>query len=200
MRHADGRVINCQASGFGWIGAPAALLIRKECVDNAKAAGFVEADGVASVPPAPVAKYQGRSAIKLSDGWVRVPPPPAAASVTLDFAKNETYGAYMQLTYVNSRDVTSFQAWSATRRGEQLSRLSDAIASELTATTVNGLPAFHTDIEGTLAATGNRLRYRQTMINAGSDYLVLAVWAPAPVYVGSAKEYLDGVVSGLLVQ
>jgi len=42
MQHPDGRRLECRASGFGWIGAPAALIMRHECVNNLKAQGFVE--------------------------------------------------------------------------------------------------------------------------------------------------------------
>lgn len=42
MKHPNGQVFTCAASGFGILGVPTALMSRQTCVDDAKKLGFVE--------------------------------------------------------------------------------------------------------------------------------------------------------------
>jgi len=42
MKHPDGRSVNCSASGFGIIGAPAALGMRADCIRKYKELGYIE--------------------------------------------------------------------------------------------------------------------------------------------------------------
>jgi len=94
MKHTDGRVINCSAAGIGWIGAPAALIMRENCVSNARTNGFVPLDkgGPATGTANATAAYSGKATISLPDGWIRATPPAIYASA-IDYAKNPTYDA-----------------------------------------------------------------------------------------------------------
>lgn len=82
MKHADGRIINCSAAGLGVIGTSAALIMRENCISNARQRGFVEID-----EPLPAASgkasnyvYNGNAGINLPAGWTRTPAPAAYKS------------------------------------------------------------------------------------------------------------------------
>jgi len=49
MVNQEGKVVHCDAWGFGWLGAPVAMAQHHDCVKNAQAAGYAVAG--APVPP-----------------------------------------------------------------------------------------------------------------------------------------------------
>jgi hypothetical protein len=200
MKHTDGRVINCSAMGIGWIGAPAALIMRENCVSNARTNGFVPLDegGPATATGAAkaAAAYPGKATISLPDGWVRATPPAAYASA-IDYAKNATYDAYMLLSYINKKDVTDVAAYAETKKAAQVSKLRDATATETTKTDIKGRTAYVNNIEGILPSDGSKLHFRRTVVDDGGEILLLSVWTTAANYDGKVKEQLDGIANGL---
>lgn len=40
--NSDGKVVRCEHSGWGWVGAPVAMHEQTKCVKAAKEAGYVE--------------------------------------------------------------------------------------------------------------------------------------------------------------
>lgn len=56
LRNDKGQVVNCDAEGWGWLGAPMAASAHSNCIKKADAAGFHQA-GIASTatPPSPPA-------------------------------------------------------------------------------------------------------------------------------------------------
>ena len=41
MKNADGKLIECASVGYGWLGAPVAIIDHNRCVEKAKENGFV---------------------------------------------------------------------------------------------------------------------------------------------------------------
>lgn len=197
MKHADGRVINCSAAGIGLIGVPAALVMRENCVSNAKTNGFVPLDeGGPATGTAKATAYPGKATVSLPDGWARTPAPAAYASA-IDFAKNATYEAYMLLSYTDKKNITDVAAYAETKKAAQISKLRDATATETTKTDIKGRTAYETDIIGVLASNGTKYHFRNTVIDGGGEILMLSVWATAANYDGKVKDQLDGISNGL---
>lgn len=197
MKHADGRWINCSASGIGWIGAPAALIMRENCVSDARAKGFVPVDEpLPSTTTKNISPYTGKVTILLPDGWVRKTPP-AVYSNAIDFATNSTLGAYMVLSYVPKKDITDISLFAETRKAAQLSKLREASSTAVAKTEIKGRSAFFSDIEGTLPSDGTRYHFRNTIIEGDMEIIVVSVWTPAANYTALIKEQLDAVPSGV---
>lgn len=49
MRNADGKVVECRNSGWGWLGAPAAYVMQRNCESEFRERGYVAFSDVA--PP-----------------------------------------------------------------------------------------------------------------------------------------------------
>lgn len=95
LRHSEtGELQNCQASGWGWLGAPAALIMHSNCMKRMKEAGYVE--GVGSLPPntqpppasnpAPVKHIPTTTVTTYSS---LIPSPPDGKEWNLNIAKSE---------------------------------------------------------------------------------------------------------------
>lgn len=198
MKHTDGRVLNCSAVGIGLIGTPAALIMRENCVSNARTKGFVPLDegGPATAVATATTAYLGKATISLPDGWVRATPPAAYASA-IDYAKNATYDAYVLLSYIEKKDITDVAAYAETKKAGQVSKLRDATATETTKMDVNGKTAYVNNIEGILPSSGSKFNFRQTVIDDGKEILVLSVWTTAANYDGKVKDQLDGIANRL---
>lgn len=200
MKHADGRVIDCSAAGFGLIGAPAALIMRDNCVSNARANGFVPLDEGGTSPATGITKatatYLGKATISLPEGWTRTTPPAVYTSV-IDFAKNATYESFLLLSYIDKKQITDVSAYAETKKTAQISKLSEATFTETTKTDVKGRTAYVSDITGVLPSTGTKFHFRNTIIDDGGEILMLSVWETAANYDGKVKDHLDGIVDGL---
>lgn len=198
MKHADGRVINCDAAGIGLIGAPAALVMRGNCVSNLRTSGFVPLDegGPSPATATTIAAYSGKATISLPDGWVRSAPP-AAYTSAIDFAKNATYDAFMVLSYIDKKTITDVSAYAETKKAAQISKLRDTTSTETTKVDIKGRTAYVSDITGVLPANGTKYRFRSTVIDGGGEVLMLSVWATAANYDGKVKDQLDGIINGL---
>lgn len=59
LRNASGQVMTCKASGFGWLGAPVAMISQSECLKKLRKQGYYGLDenpqqtGTKSVTDAP---------------------------------------------------------------------------------------------------------------------------------------------------
>lgn len=198
MKHADGRVINCSATGIGWIGAPAALVMRENCVSNARASGFVPIDEGVQAPASnnTTVNYSGRVAISLPDGWVRAKPPSVYTSA-IDFAKNPTYDAFLVLSFVDKKQITDVSAYADTKKAAQVSKLRDVTATKVTQMNLKGRVAYVADIVGVLPSNGTTYHFRNTVIDGDGEILMLSVWTTAANYDGNVKEQLDDIANKL---
>ena len=193
MKHADGRVMNCSAAGFGIVGTPAALVMRENCVTNARENGFVP---IEEGGPAQNTTYAGKTSISLPDGWVRSTAPAGYPSA-IAFAKNTTLDAYMALTSVDKKTVTDVATFAETKKSTQESKLREATSTAIAQASINGKSAYEAEITGVLPANGIRYHFKSTIIDNDQEILVLAVWVPASNYAGKVKEHLDSLPSGI---
>lgn len=205
MRHPDGRTINCGADGFGVIGAPAALVMRENCVTNARNNGFLPLNEFGGISSANADKgrasvtsnqYSGNVSLTLPDGWERSTPP-AAYSSPIVYAKNPTYEAYLILSHADKSKIQDISAFAETRKSGQISKLRDASSSETVKTSINGRPAYVSEVVGNLPSNGVRYRFQITVVEGTKEILVLIVWATAANYEGSLKSKLSSISSGL---
>lgn len=71
LRNAEGQVVNCKASGFGWLGAPVAMISQGECLRKLRKQGyygFDEQPGDVKVPSSAV-NYKTAVTLPLPSGW-----------------------------------------------------------------------------------------------------------------------------------
>lgn len=197
MKSADGRTMNCHASGFGLIGAPAALLMRDNCVSDAKEKGFVpstEAVNQSSVDASSI-KYEGKVKFSPPNGWVKKPPP-AVYSKVIDFETNATLDAYVLVSYENN--ITDIKQFAESRKSSQLSKLQEGSSTQIVESNFMGHNSFVVDIEGVFTNTGARYHFRNTVIDAGgNDIIMLSTWTTATNYSGNVKKQLDEMTNGL---
>lgn len=196
MKHADGRVLNCSASGFGWIGAPAALIMRRNCVMEAEENGFSPVGEIRVEPATKRVAYSGDIKIVLPNGWVREAPP-AKVDPKSDYAKNVTFDAYMILSSVGRNEVTDVGLYAESKKSAQISRLRDTNVSETTSSLLKGRLMYSTEVIGALPETGVRLHFHNVVVDAGAEVLVLTAWTTEANYSGKAKEQIEGLVNGL---
>ena len=197
MKHADGRVINCSAAGFGVIGAPAALVMRENCVSNARASGFAPIGEAPSSAPVELSQYAGNATIALPAGWTKTPAPAAYGASAIAYAKNASYDAYMLLSRADKSAIIDLKAFAETKRGAQLAKLKDATASDVRPIDVSGHTAYEADIDGVVAANGVKYKFRNTVIDAGADVIMLSVWLPVSNYSGDMKAVVDRLPAGV---
>lgn len=70
MRNAQGQVVTCKASGFGWLGAPVALISQGECLKKLRAQGYYALDENPAVAlPQKAINYQSKVRLSLPAGW-----------------------------------------------------------------------------------------------------------------------------------
>ena len=196
MKHTDGRITDCSATGFGWLGVPTALIMRENCVSNARTNGFTPLDESGSATAKETVEYTGEATVSLPEGWIRTPPP-AVYALAIDYAKNATYGAYMLLSYAEKNNITDIAAFAETKKAEQLSKLRDTTSTVTTKTTIKGRTVYVTDVEGMLPANGTKYHFRQTVVDDGGEILLLTIWTAAANYDGKVKNQIDAFANGL---
>jgi len=206
MKHPDGRTAECGATGFGLIGSVAALAMRDNCVNSARANGFIPADEIAPdatvvvvkpvVAPKASSAYSGKATLSLPDGWVHATPP-AAYALAIDFAKNATYEAYLVLTYIGKNDITDVSEFAGTKKASQMSRLRETTATELTVIDIKGRTAYVADIEGVLPANGIRYHFHNTIVDGDGEVLMLSTWVASANYSDNVKAHMSNIANGL---
>lgn len=208
MVNDDGQTVNCGASGFGLIGAPAALAIAQSCIDKQKAAGFREA-GTAStahsgagVPPlvsstpSIISSKDGSFKLALPAGWISAPPPASAVSAQI-FAKQSTIDAAMMVSVVNSADVPDLQVYAEGQRTRILNAMTQSAASDLQKIKVNGFDAIRGDIGGVLK-NGLKFHYLITSVKTDKKILHVIVWCVESKFSANRSEF-EQLSSGLQI-
>ena len=197
MKSADGKVINCGASGFGLIGAPAAVIMKENCVSEAREKGFVPLDETPSVMPVSNASpYTGKVTLSLPDGWARKPPPANVANVIV-YATNATLDAYVMVNYDPKKDITDVAQYAETRKASQLSRLGEPSSTEMIRTEIQGHKAYSTEIEGVLRASNVRNHFITTVIDGTDEIIRFGVWTTAANFSPRVKKQLGEIRNGL---
>ena len=96
LRNTNGDLITCKASGYGWLGAPVALINQGDCLRKYREQGYYALDEDPNLPKvaASALKYQTGVLHALPAGWVSQPitSAPINSGVKL-FGVNKTHHA-----------------------------------------------------------------------------------------------------------
>lgn len=198
MVNDDGRTMNCDAAGFGWIGAPAALIMAQNCINKQKAAGFREAGNSSSqgsgmalnqapIPPSIASSKDGAFKIALPAGWKQAPPPAASINVQL-FAINPVIDAGLMIGAVNAADIQDWHAYGESLRVKVSSSLNLSAPSAVQKIKVNGFEAERADIAGT-TKTGLKFHYLSTVVKTDKAILHVIVYSFESKFEANRKEF-----------
>jgi hypothetical protein len=197
MVNENGQAVNCGASGFGLIGAPAALVMTQNCIDKHKAAGYREAGepptttqtkpaqtNAPTLNPVTVSSKDNHFKITLPAGWVQTTPT-GNQQLTV---KNPTADVHMLITTANLADVTDWRVFAETQRKRLASNLSQSTTSEVENVKINGAEALRADISGTLKS-GLKVHYLGTIIKTDKQIIQVLAWSVASKFSENRKEF-----------
>lgn len=184
MKHADGRIYQCQNVGSGVIGTAQALIEHDQCVDNAKVRGFTEFNA------SKITSSEQVAPISLPDGWINKPPPTSLGRV-VSYAKNPTINAQLALMQFDKKEIKNVASYVDGRKKLQSEKLRDAVAGDVQKTQIKGVPAYAFSVSGFSLNSGEHLIFQVTLIDRGSDLLSLSVWLPLSKYEGGVKAEVD---------
>ena len=180
MKHPDGRVFDCKAAGIGLIGAPAALIMRANCVSDARTKGFVPLDeSLPSTTAKSTSRYTGKVTLSLPDGWEQnALNESMVIGNAILYATNRTTDTSVLLNATKREGITDLMEFAKTRRANQANRLTDPRQSEILQLEIAGRKALRFDVTGALK-NGEKYTYMMTVIEGSTEIAIVNTWTSA---------------------
>ncbi|WP_146187775.1 hypothetical protein [Limnohabitans sp. T6-5] len=184
MINDNGHAANCEASGIGIIGAPAAYAMTEECINKYKQAGYREADApkisqttatsTQSTPIAPLSFSSKDQTFKitLDSGWMPLLVPNQSPQLSL---KNPTADTYLIINTNNISDISDWGAYSENTKTRLTGNLTNSTFSDFEKIKVNGFDALQGEIGGTLK-NGLKVRYVLTTLKTNEKIIQILTW------------------------
>lgn len=172
LQNANGQTVTCSASGFGYIGAPAALISHSNCVDEMQAKGYRAVDKE-NINPKPSAD-SNKVKFDLPAGWENRPLPAHLKSGQMAINPIKDLGGFVEA--VSREGVNDLMAYAMSRRDNQVSLVSNGSATDIVKTEVNGRFALRFETTGT-AKNGMRVTYITTIIEGMKEIAFVNVWS-----------------------
>ena len=190
-------MVNCKASGFGWLGAPVALISQGDCVRKFRQQGFYGFDEAPGSKPMRASDVHYKSAVGLTlpEGW-------NAQSLTEShknkgirlIAINPTIDAGVMVSTIKRSGISDFRTYAETKRSASLGVGTQPVVGDLSFSEESGRTVARYGVTTTLE--GNRIRYAYTVIQGETEIAILAVWATAGNF-DAIRPQLEQVTSGL---
>jgi hypothetical protein len=108
LRNSNGDVITCKASGYGWLGAPVALISQGDCLKKYRQQGYYALDEDPNLPkvPASALKYPTGVKLALPAGWIAQPLTAAQTGTGIKlYGLNQTLDAGVMLSTVKKSAI-----------------------------------------------------------------------------------------------
>lgn len=189
FQNANGQVYECSASGYGILGAPAALLSHSECERKAQEAGYRPVNA-ASVNQTKRASNPTSIKVDWPSGWVaRDITEQQSKDGVVHFGLNKTSDLGAQISVISSDGIVDRMAYASSRRANQMGRLANAKGSEIVNTTVNGLDALRFEVTGNLPS-GLAVTYAVTIIPGKEHIVYVNTWTTTPNFYPHRDELL----------
>lgn len=175
LQNANGQTVTCSSSGWGYVGAPAALISHSNCVDEMQAKGYRAVDKAVATPKA----SEGAKDVKfdLPGGWEYKQAPDSLKDGVYALNKVKDLGAYV--TAVSGEGLDDLMAYAMARRDNQLSLVRDGMASEIGKFEISGRLALRYEVTG-FAKNGMKVTYITTIIRGSKQVGFVNVWSTAP--------------------
>ena len=177
FQNASGHVVDCSASGYGLLGAPAALAMHAECERKAQEAGYRPVNAASVTPRA--ASNPSSVRVAWPQDWQEKPISEAQVSTgVVASASNRTRDLTALVSVVSSDGISDRIAYVASRRANQVGRLGNATGSEIRSLVVEGKDALQYEVTG--IAGGLSVSYLTTVVFAPQQIVYVATWTSTP--------------------
>jgi hypothetical protein len=197
LRNTNGDLITCKASGYGWLGAPVALINQGDCLRKYREQGYYALDEDPNLPKvaASALKYQTGVRLALPAGWVAQPL--TAAQISSGFklyGVSQTLDASVMLSTVKKSAISDFDSYVRSRQKAAQSVGTENTVTELELNEVGGYTRASYGASLTLANV--RYRYAYTIIRGASEIVIITVWSTAGNF-DAIKPELDRLVNSV---
>lgn len=215
MKNARGDVVNCQNSGFGWLGAPIAAINQKRCESNMRERGFVppgespppataaapstgfsEANS-SGAPTAIASKPTVKVSISLPPGWNEMALSEAQVRNGVSIsAANPVSEAFIALSARSKANLADLRAFALAMQADQSARVTSTEISVISKIEIAGKPAYAMHVIGTPQGAPQPMRFNMFVIEGASEIALLNIWVPEKIY-DSKKQQIDDLLTGL---
>lgn len=197
LRNTNGDLITCKASGYGWLGAPVALINQSDCLRKYREQGYYALDEDPNLPKvaASALKYQTGVKLTLPAGWVVQPL--TAAQVSSGFkiyGVNQTLDASVMLSTVKKSAISDFDSYVSSRRKAAQSVGTENSVTEVELNEIGGNT--HANYSATLTFNNTRYRYAYKIIRGTSEIVIISVWTSDSNF-DSIKPELDSLANSV---
>ena len=216
MKNAKGEVAECQNSGWGWLGAPVAVINQKRCESNLRDRGFVpsgETPPIVQAPPAPgfspvtptateapnsvAVQNMVKASIDLPKGWSSFPITEVQSKNGVAmYAANYASEAFLSLSARSKANLADLRVFALAIQTDQSLRVSNPELSVLAPIELSGKPAYMMHVIGTPPGAPQPMRYNLLVVEGATEVAVLNVWLPERIY-GVNKMIVDALITAL---
>jgi hypothetical protein len=178
LRNTNGDLITCKASGYGWLGAPVALINQGDCLRKYREQGYYALDEDPNLPKvaASALKYKTGVRLALPAGWVAQPLTAAQVSSGIKlYGLNQTLDAGIMFSTVKKSAISDFDAYVSSRRKAAQSVGTENTVTELELNEVGGYT--QANYRATLTVSNVRYRYAYKIIRGASEIAIISVWS-----------------------
>ena len=197
LRNTNGDLITCKASGYGWLGAPVALINQGDCLRKYRGQGYYALDEDPNLPKvaASALKYQTGVRLALPAGWVAQPLTAAQVSSGIKlFGLNQTLDAGVMLSTVKKSAISDFDSYVRSRRKAAQSVGTENSVTEAELTEAGGYT--QANYRATLTVSNVRYRYAYKIIRGASEIVIITVWSTDSNF-DTIKPELDNLVNSM---
>jgi hypothetical protein len=178
LRNTNGEIITCKASGYGWLGAPVALISQNDCLKKYRQQGYYALDEDPNLPKlaSSALKYQTGVRLALPAGWVAQPLTAKQVSSGIKlYGLNQTLDAGVMFSTVKKSAISDFDSYVLSRRKAAQSMGVENSVTEVELTEAGGYNQAH--YVAILKLSNVRYRYAYKIIRGASEIVIISVWS-----------------------
>ena len=197
LRNTNGDLITCKASGYGWLGAPVALINQGDCLRKYRQQGYYALDEDPNLPKvaASALKYQTGVRLALPAGWVAQPLTAAQTGSGIKlYGLNQTLDAGVMFSTVKRSAISDFESYASSRRKAAQSVGKDNVISEMELSEADGYNI--AKYSAALTIDNTRYRYAYKIIRGMSEIAIVTVWSTDGNY-DPIKPELDSLLNSV---
>jgi len=195
LRNTNGDLITCKASGYGWLGAPVALISQGDCLKKYRKMGYYALDEDPNLPKvaASALNYQTGVRLALPAGWVAQP---LTATQTSSGGRllgiNQSLDAGVMVSTVKRSAISDFDSYVSSRRKAAQSMGTETSVTEVELNEVGGNT--HANYGTSLTLNNTRYRYAYKIIRGASEIVIIAVWSSGSNFDAIKQELGSGLI------
>ncbi|MFM7007720.1 MAG: hypothetical protein ACKO0Z_00040 [Betaproteobacteria bacterium] len=178
LKDASGQIVECKAAGWGWLGAPVAMISQADCVRDMKRKGFVplDQDPNETVLPKGAVNYRSNVNIALPAGWMeQTPTSLQKAQGVRVYATNATIDAGLFVSSIKRSAITDVSRYIESRRASAKSGGQGGEVSPAELTSILGKEAYR--FQSKNRVSNLQLRYAYTLIIGKDEIAMVTAWA-----------------------